>query len=110
MEIAWHGNANGRPWYGLKRNSIGMETWHGNGMPCMDWQNGMERHGNGVEIKMTWKWHAMEWIGKALQCNCNGMAWKGMEMTWHQQVCGIGFGRLFVSLCSITQKLGRNVK
>jgi len=58
--------------------------------------NGMERLDNGVEIPMTW----------------HGMTWQGMTMSWHgiNRFMGLGLGGSFVSLCALTQKLGKNVQ
>jgi hypothetical protein len=72
-------------------------AWKGMALLGNAWQwHGMERFENGMEIPMAWY----------------GMNWKGMTMTWHgiNKFLGLGLRGSFVSLCALTQKLGRNVK
>ena len=69
-------------------------AWKGMVM-TLKW-NGIERFGNGVKMPMEW----------------HGMTWQGMTMSWHgiNRFMGLGLGGSFVSLCALTQKLGKNVQ
>jgi hypothetical protein len=75
----------------------------------------------GMEMAWEWKGLTMAWKGLngmawKWKWNDNGMTWKGMAMEmawkWHgiNKFLGLGLGGSFVSLCALTQKLGRNVQ